>query len=75
MGFFFQAGDSIRVLVRSRGLGDVYKSQRSVGQSIGRSVGGSVGRSVGRSDGRSVGRSVGLSVSYTHSTLPTNRAV
>mgnify|MGYP003377281730 CR=1 FL=1 len=25
--FFFQAGDGIRDLVRSRGLGDVYKKQ------------------------------------------------
>jgi len=25
--FFFQAGDGIRDLVRSRGLGDVYKRQ------------------------------------------------
>ena len=28
--FFFQAEDGIRDLVRSRGLGDVYKRQRSV---------------------------------------------
>ena len=27
--FFFQAEDGIRYLVRSRGLGDVYKRQRS----------------------------------------------
>ena len=27
MGFFFQAEDGIRDLVRSRGLGDVYKRQ------------------------------------------------
>ena len=27
-GFFFQAEDGIRYLVRSRGLGDVYKRQR-----------------------------------------------
>ena len=27
MDFFFQAEDGIRVLVRSRGLGDVYKRQ------------------------------------------------
>ena len=27
-GFFFQAEDGIRDLVRSRGLGDVYKRQR-----------------------------------------------
>ena len=29
--FFFQAEDGIRDLVRSRGLGDVYKRQRGVG--------------------------------------------
>ena len=29
-GFFFQAEDGIRDLVRSRGLGDVYKRQRSM---------------------------------------------
>ena len=29
--FFFQAEDGIRDLVRSRGLGDVYKRQRAVG--------------------------------------------
>ena len=29
--FFFQAEDGIRDLVRSRGLGDVYKRQDSVG--------------------------------------------
>ena len=30
--FFFQAEDGIRDLVRSRGLGDVYKRQRQCGQ-------------------------------------------
>ena len=30
MVFFFQAEDGIRYLVRSRGLGDVYKRQRQV---------------------------------------------
>ena len=30
MFFFFQAEDGIRYLVRSRGLGDVYKRQASV---------------------------------------------
>ena len=31
--FFFQAEDGIRDLVRSRGLGDVYKRQERVGPS------------------------------------------
>ena len=30
--FFFQAEDGIRDLVRSRGLGDVYKRQRETGR-------------------------------------------
>ena len=30
--FFFQAEDGIRYLVRSRGLGDVYKRQPEVGE-------------------------------------------
>mgnify|MGYP003380406972 CR=1 FL=1 len=37
--FFFQAEDGIRDLVRSRGLGDVYKRQRP-GRSGGRSAPG-----------------------------------
>ena len=32
--FFFQAEDGIRDLVRSRGLGDVYKRQMRVGSGI-----------------------------------------
>ena len=31
IGFFFQAEDGIRDLVRSRGLGDVYKRQTQEG--------------------------------------------
>ena len=34
LGFFFQAEDGIRDLVRSRGLGDVYKRQSFNGYSI-----------------------------------------
>ena len=34
--FFFQAEDGIRDLVRSRGLGDVYKRQGVAGQPVGR---------------------------------------
>ena len=32
--FFFQAEDGIRYLVRSRGLGDVYKRQIGMGQFV-----------------------------------------
>ena len=35
MVFFFQAEDGIRDLVRSRGLGDVYKRQGSAGLLVG----------------------------------------
>ena len=39
--FFFQAEDGIRDLVRSRGLGDVYKRQGQVGLGVvGQIVGG-----------------------------------
>ncbi len=36
--FFFQAGDGIRDLVRSRGLGDVYKEQAPLHQEMHRRV-------------------------------------
>ena len=37
--FFFQAEDGIRDLVRSRGLGDVYKRQRQYGMSYSEFIG------------------------------------
>ena len=42
--FFFQAEDGIRDLVRSRGLGDVYKRQGSSTRVRSRGVGASVDR-------------------------------
>ena len=36
--FFFQAEDGIRDLVRSRGLGDVYKRQAGIGKRLHNSV-------------------------------------
>ena len=48
--FFFQAEDGIRDLVRSRGLGDVYKRQDRYGD----------GRSVGRLEPRLDGRAQGF---------------
>ena len=36
--FFFQAEDGIRDLVRSRGLGDVYKRQVPLGDALNDSV-------------------------------------
>ncbi len=62
-GFFFQAEDGIRGLVRSRGLGDVYKGREVVGAAV---VGAAVGTSVGMEVvgsvvvGAVVGTSVGM---------------
>ena len=44
--FFFQAEDGIRDLVRSRGLGDVYK--RQVGDSVARGLSGPLSRGLNR---------------------------
>ena len=38
LSFFFQAEDGIRDLVRSRGLGDVYKRQGNLDGSTGSSI-------------------------------------
>ena len=73
--FFFQAEDGIRDLVRSRGLGDVYKRQGR-GGAAGPLVGGAVGRSDGDRDATAVAQAaVGRPVSYTHLTLPTSDLV
>ena len=69
--FFFQAEDGIRDLVRSRGLGDVYKRQpHRTGPPPG------AGRSGSRypppsAAARSPARPHTAPVSYTHLTLPT----
>ena len=42
--FFFQAEDGIRDLVRSRGLGDVYKRQGAMGMGLGGPIEGYIGR-------------------------------
>ena len=73
--FFFQAEDGIRDLVRSRGLGDVYKRQGLI------FIGAFLGtQGPGTDIGYGVGAGVGLvgilgSVSYTHLTLPTSDLV
>ena len=79
--FFFQAEDGIRDLVRSRGLGDVYKRQALVGAPT-------VGTFVGRDWTKSVRENLreaeevfkplverAGAVSYTHLTLPTSDLV
>ena len=72
---FFQAEDGIRDLVRSRGLGDVYKRQslhlRRAGDLHGRA--GEVAGPRERSEVQGLWR-VGA-VSYTHLTLPTSDLV
>ena len=84
--FFFQAEDGIRDLVRSRGLGDVYKRQRE-GRVQWRSLeeehrrGGKAKPAcfgfrseAERCEARGVGNAAGA-VSYTHLTLPTSDLV
>ena len=73
--FFVQAEDGIRDLVRSRGLGDVYKRQAIDGQDAPVRSHGQPGHvvvvaveAVVQLEGRG-------SVSYTHLTLPTSDLV
>ena len=73
--FFFQAEDGIRDLVRSRGLGDVYKRQEQHG--LGLSEPGEV-IEVAVEAVRKVRVAIACtlgSVSYTHLTLPTSDLV
>ena len=73
--FFFQAEDGIRDLVRSRGLGDVYKRQ-----SLARVLGES-GRRGAEGDEKKEGEELSphaekvRPASYTHLTLPTSDLV
>ena len=73
--FFFQAEDGIRDLVRSRGLGDVYKRQAFYYPSA-------LGRTGDAGPTAAPGipwlqhhRLCPVSVSYTHLTLPTSDLV
>ena len=73
--FFFQAEDGIRYLVRSRGLGDVYKRQEHADGGFGallfhghRDFHGQQTKQRGEFDHR-------VPVSYTHLTLPTSDLV
>ena len=73
--FFFQAEDGIRDLVRSRGLGDVYKRQVHLAYP------GHPGATwAGDTSGHPASEGGGLTpgvdpVSYTHLTLPTSDLV
>ena len=73
--FFFQAEDGIRDLVRSRGLGDVYKRQGPTGGAQG--VAGQVKLSagIGLPTGSPTDADGIVPVSYTHLTLPTSDLV
>ena len=74
--FFFQAEDGIRDLVRSRGLGDVYKRQAALLAGIPDTVTAVTVNRVCISGMEAVlsGAAMiqaGMAVSYTHLTLPT----
>ena len=72
MIFFFQAEDGIRDLVRSRGLGDVYKRQVADRQMAG-GFGGMLSIQVRGGAAAALAMSGRLRpVSYTHLTLPTS---
>ena len=73
--FFFQAEDGIRDLVRSRGLGDVYKRQQPDGVNINEGVGALHPDKV-RAEVVKASAQMGIApVSYTHLTLPTSDLV
>ena len=73
--FFFQAEDGIRDLVRSRGLGDVYKRQAGEVILVGRPRPGlGVGDHVAPHQVEQI-LIQRLPVSYTHLTLPTSDLV
>ena len=73
--FFFQAEDGIRYLVRSRGLGDVYKRQLLLGSLPGIWVGSHISAKVPDKILRPILASMLVPVSYTHLTLPTSDLV
>ena len=73
--FFFQAEDGIRDLVRSRGLGDVYKRQLLGREKLAARF-ACVGGIVGDEEFVGVAKQVDVAaVSYTHLTLPTSDLV
>ena len=73
--FFFQAEDGIRYLVRSRGLGDVYKRQVfELGEAAEERQRKLADRSVALFGDMNVSDPL-APVSYTHLTLPTSDLV
>ena len=73
--FFFQAEDGIRDLVRSRGLGDVYKRQCQQHQLLAVEEVGERGRRLIKEADRCTHDAEIGAVSYTHLTLPTSDLV
>ena len=73
--FFLQAEDGIRDLVRSRGLGDVYKRQDGRGGEDAVEAGPHVDEGVGTEGKGGEEEESGKAVSYTHLTLPTSDLV
>ena len=77
--FLFQAEDGIRDLVRSRGLGDVYKRQPEVGSGPLPDPAAGVHIRIGAVHRTEIERTPitrpAAAVSYTHLTLPTSDLV
>ena len=73
--FFFQAEDGIRDLVRSRGLGDVYKRQDEDAFEYIQNYLGTIRRHFSASEGCEEILYDIEAVSYTHLTLPTSDLV
>ena len=73
--FFFQAEDGIRDLVRSRGLGDVYKRQTSARSVAMIAISARSHRGTETQRGQASRQACARSVSYTHLTLPTSDLV
>ena len=74
-GFFFQAEDGILDLVRSRGLGDVYKRQGRSRICVPRKAIGVRDSTDHSVDATGVEEPLAIPVSYTHLTLPTSDLV
>ena len=73
--FFFQAEDGIRDLVRSRGLGDVYKRQKYDIATKTKVQLTKTKESEYSPTYIKKGKSISVAVSYTHLTLPTSDLV
>ena len=73
--FFFQAEDGIRDLVRSRGLGDVYKRQKQPVTTLAYAPSGKLLVASSGSTLALLDPDKGEAVSYTHLTLPTSDLV